>query len=61
MPLEEKESEVDGFQKDITAYLSELMRRDLTAREAEQIPLLLHCTNDAERIGVSFMTMMFVG
>jgi len=49
--LEEKESEVDGFQKDITAYLSELMRRDLTAREAEQIPLLLHCTNDAERIG----------
>ena len=49
--LEEKEAEVDNFQKDITGYLSELMRRDLTAKEAEQIPLLLHCTNDAERIG----------
>jgi phosphate:Na+ symporter len=27
------------------------MRRDLVKREAEQIPLLLHCTNDVERIG----------
>jgi phosphate:Na+ symporter len=27
------------------------MRRDLTRRQAEQIPMLLHCTNDVERIG----------
>jgi phosphate:Na+ symporter len=27
------------------------MQSDLTSEEAKQIPLLLHCTNDAERIG----------
>ena len=27
------------------------MLRKLTAKEAEQIPMLLHCTNDVERIG----------
>ncbi len=49
--LEKREADIDARQKDITGYLSELMRRDLTKRQAEQIPLLLHCTNDAERIG----------
>ena len=49
--LEKREADVDERQKDITAYLSELMLRKLTAKEAEQIPLLLHCTNDVERIG----------
>ncbi len=49
--LEKRETDIDARQKDITGYLSELMRRDLVKREAEQIPLLLHCTNDVERIG----------
>ena len=49
--LEKREADIDARQKDITEYLSQLMRRDLTKREAEQIPMLLHCTNDVERIG----------
>lgn len=49
--LEEKEQRVDKYQQDITSYLSELMLRPLSAQEADTIPLLLHCTNDAERIG----------
>ena len=49
--LDEKEQRVDKYQQDITNYLSELMLRPLSAQEADSIPLLLHCTNDAERIG----------
>ncbi len=49
--LEKREADIDERQKDITEYLSQLMRKDLTQREAEQIPMLLHCTNDVERIG----------
>ena len=49
--LEEHEDDIDVRQKDITSYLSKLMLTELTEEEAEQIPLLLHCTNDAERIG----------
>ena len=49
--LEKREADIDERQKDITEYLSQLMRRDLTQKEAEQIPMLLHCTNDVERIG----------
>ncbi|MBE6358247.1 MAG: Na/Pi cotransporter family protein [Lentisphaerae bacterium] len=49
--LEKREADIDQRQKDITEYLSLLMSKDLTRREAEQIPMLLHCTNDVERIG----------
>ena len=49
--LEKREADVDERQKDITEYLSKLMQVSLTKEEAEQIPLLLHCTNDAERLG----------
>lgn len=49
--LEKREADIDSRQQDITEYLSQLMRRDLTQKEAEQIPMLLHCTNDVERIG----------
>lgn len=49
--LEKREADVDERQKDITEYLSKLMQVKLTSEEAEQIPLLLHCTNDAERLG----------
>lgn len=49
--LDEREKRIDRYQKDITDYLSELMLRPLSAQEADIIPVLLHCTNDAERIG----------
>lgn len=49
--IETREADIDERQKDITDYLSNLMQSDLTSEEAKQIPLLLHCTNDAERIG----------
>ncbi len=49
--LEEKEEKVDLYQQDITDYLAQLMRRHLSPEQTERIPKLLHCTNDAERIG----------
>lgn len=49
--LDKREEDVDTRQKDITSYLSQLMQHPLTEEEAKQIPLLLHCTNDVERIG----------
>ena len=49
--LEQREADIDSRQKAITEYLSKLMLRPLSAKESEQIPMLLHCTNDVERIG----------
>ena len=49
--LEKREADIDERQQNITDYLSQLMSRKLTKAEAVQIPLLLHCTNDVERIG----------
>ncbi len=49
--LEKREADIDERQQNITDYLSQLMSRKLTKAEAAQIPLLLHCTNDVERIG----------
>ncbi|MBR2425192.1 MAG: Na/Pi cotransporter family protein, partial [Lentisphaeria bacterium] len=49
--LGKREADIDERQKSITEYLSKLMEKKLTKQEAAQIPLLLHCTNDIERIG----------
>ncbi len=49
--LERREADVDNRQQAITVYLSKLMQKSLSDKEAAQIPMLLHCTNDAERIG----------
>ncbi len=49
--LDEKEERIDELQKDITGYLAQLMQRELTPAQAGKIPSILHCTNDAERIG----------
>ena len=39
------------MQADVTEYLVKIMRRrNLTDPQSELIPLLMHCTNDAERI-----------
>ena len=48
--IEEMEEQVDAMQKEITDYLVQLMRQRLTAPQSELIPLLMHATNDAERI-----------
>ena len=48
--LIEAESRVDKMQSDVTSYLVQLTRRRLVEPQSEMIPLLMHCTNDAERI-----------
>ena len=48
--LEEMEQHVDDMQSDITNYLVEITRRPLARSQSKLIPLLMHCTNDAERI-----------
>ena len=45
-----REREVDKHQFEITNYLTQITRRPLTQKQAEYIPVLMHCTNDAERI-----------
>ncbi|MBE6399523.1 MAG: Na/Pi cotransporter family protein [Lentisphaerae bacterium] len=49
--LAKREADIDDRQQAITEYLSQLMTRQLTKKESEQIPMMLHCTNDVERIG----------
>jgi phosphate:Na+ symporter len=49
--IEAKEDKVDDFQTNITSYLVELSRRELSKKESHSIPRLIHCINDAERVG----------
>lgn len=49
--LDKNEEKVDLFQQDITSYLTKLMCHPISSVQAERIPRLIHCTNDAERIG----------
>lgn len=49
--LARREIKVDEMQHDITDYLTQLMRKKLTRNQADAIPVLIHCTNDTERIG----------
>ncbi|MDD3885867.1 MAG: Na/Pi symporter [Victivallaceae bacterium] len=48
--LEEAEQGIDRMQADVTAYLVNLTRQQLTENQSDLVPLLMHCTNDAERI-----------
>ena len=48
--LERRENKIDRLQNDITNYLVELTKRELTTSQADIVPILMHCTNDAERI-----------
>lgn len=48
--IENAEREIDELRGEIRAYLIALSQRKLNRREAEAIPELLHCANDAERI-----------
>ncbi len=49
--LPQRENEIDARQNDIANYLTALMLKPLTPHESRQIPILLHCSNDAEKIG----------
>ena len=53
-----REQAVDSMQHEITAYLVQLTRRELTEAQARTIPLLIHCVNDAERIGDHAMNLL---
>ncbi|MEA3328892.1 MAG: Na/Pi cotransporter family protein [Candidatus Omnitrophota bacterium] len=46
-----QEAAVDNLQEAITHYLVEISERDLSSRQAEQLPALMHTVNDIERIG----------
>ena len=48
--LESDEQQVDKMQTDITGYLVQITRQHLSPSQSNLIPLLMHCTNDAERI-----------
>jgi Na/Pi-cotransporter len=48
--LAQREEKVDNLQQEVTDYLVQLTSRKLTEPQAAIIPLLMHCTNDAERI-----------
>lgn len=48
--LMDSEQKVDDMQRAITSYLVQITRQNLTPRQSEIIPILVHCTNDAERI-----------
>ena len=45
------EQAVDNLQSEITQYLVELSQRNLSEEESEELPVLIHSVNDAERIG----------
>ncbi len=49
--VESREDEIDRLQSEVTSYLVQLSRVDLSVDEARAIPRLIHCINDAERIG----------
>ena len=46
-----QETAVDNLQEAITHYLVKISEKDLTSRQAEQLPALMHSVNDTERIG----------
>ncbi|MBR2510479.1 MAG: Na/Pi symporter [Lentisphaeria bacterium] len=48
--LAEKEKKVDAMQEAITDYLVKITRHELSEPQSALVPLLMHCTNDAERI-----------
>lgn len=48
--IKKTEDEVDQMQGEIMDYLVQLTRKELTESQAQAIPVLMHCVNDAERI-----------
>ena len=48
--VQDAEREIDGLQVSLRDYLVEISKRKLTERQAQALPEMLHCVNDAERI-----------
>ena len=48
--ISKKEDEVDKMQAEATDYLVKISREKLSMSQSEMIPLLIHCTNDAEKL-----------
>lgn len=48
--MQKAEQEIDALQTNIRDYLVAVSQRKLTERQANMIPELIHCANDAERI-----------
>ncbi len=49
--IEHREETIDRLQTQVTAFLVELSRQDLSENVSHAIPRLILCINDAERIG----------
>ena len=49
--IQKQEDMVDTFQLEITSYLTDLSRRQLSDDVSKELPVLLHMVNDLERIG----------
>jgi len=49
--IRRRETLIDRLQEEITAYLVDLSRKELTPQESSLIPALIHAVNDTERIG----------
>ncbi len=48
--LADREKKIDRIQEEVTDYLVQITTRTLTENQAAIVPLLMHCTNDAEKI-----------
>lgn len=48
--LYDAEREIDGLQANLRDYLVAISQRTLSERQAQTLPEMLHCVNDAERI-----------
>ena len=48
--LYDAEREIDGLQTNLRDYLVAISQRKLSERQAQTLPEMLHCVNDAERI-----------
>jgi phosphate:Na+ symporter len=49
--IKQREEEIDALQEQITGFLVKLSQEDMTEKARRFIPELIHCINDAERIG----------
>ena len=56
--VQDAEDMTDDFQKEITDYLVELSRRQLSDEVAKELPVFLHSVNDLERIGDHAVNIM---
>ncbi|MEW6534897.1 MAG: Na/Pi cotransporter family protein [Candidatus Auribacterota bacterium] len=50
-PVQKMEDTIDNLQSEITLYLIDISKNQLTTEQSEQLPSLLHSVNDIEKIG----------